>query len=199
MTMAGTATSRQIHVSAVRQTKQSPVTTTTRSSLVATSCFVFAQKIKHKPETFLLFTLLYLFFDYLDSFLYILLDKMPGIAQGRLAEERKAWRKDHPIGFYARPSSKDDGSSDIMVWEAGIPGKEETDWAGGVYKVRLEFSEEYPSKPPKCKSGQCVAVLVVNRIFGCREKGSALRQSMELNSVHVDLISHVRFQCLNIL
>lgn len=76
---------------------------------------------------------------------------MPGIAQGRLAEERKAWRKDHPIGFYARPSSKEDGSSDIMVWEAGIPGKEGTDWEGGVFKVRMEFSDEYPSRPPKCE------------------------------------------------
>mmetsp|Transcript_5152 Transcript_5152/g.5643 ORF Transcript_5152/g.5643 Transcript_5152/m.5643 type:complete len:133 (-) Transcript_5152:341-739(-) len=26
-----------------------------------------------------------------------------------------------------------------------------TDWAGGVYKVVMEFPDEYPSKPPKCK------------------------------------------------
>jgi ubiquitin-protein ligase len=76
---------------------------------------------------------------------------MEGMAVKRLKEERKAWRKDHPVGFYARPVSKGDGSSDIMTWEAGIPGKEETDWAGGVYKVELAFSDEYPSKPPKCK------------------------------------------------
>lgn len=65
-------------------------------------------------------------------------------------EERKAWRRDHPYGFYARPVSNGDGSSDIMKWEAGIPGKEGTDWAGGVFKVSMEFSEDYPSKPPKC-------------------------------------------------
>lgn len=74
-----------------------------------------------------------------------------GIARGRLKEERKAWRRDHPYGFYARPNSKGDGSSDIMNWEAGIPGKEGTDWEGGVFKVSMEFSEDYPSKPPKCK------------------------------------------------
>mmetsp|Transcript_25715 Transcript_25715/g.43701 ORF Transcript_25715/g.43701 Transcript_25715/m.43701 type:complete len:161 (+) Transcript_25715:109-591(+) len=74
-----------------------------------------------------------------------------GIAVGRLKEERKAWRRDHPVGFYARPKAKGDGSSDIMTWEAGIPGKDGTDWYGGVYKVTMEFSEEYPSKPPKCK------------------------------------------------
>jgi len=75
-----------------------------------------------------------------------------GIARGRLKEERKAWRRDHPFGFYARPTSKGDGSSDIMKWEAGIPGKEGTDWENGVFKVSMEFSEDYPSKPPKCKS-----------------------------------------------
>jgi ubiquitin-conjugating enzyme E2 I len=74
-----------------------------------------------------------------------------GIATGRLKEERRAWRRDHPVGFYARPRNKGDGSTEIMVWEAGIPGKNGTDWEGGVYKVTMEFSEEYPSKPPKCK------------------------------------------------
>ena len=76
---------------------------------------------------------------------------MSGIATGRLTEERKNWRKDHPPGFYARPRKTDDNSTDIMKWETGIPGKVGTDWEGGVYKVIMEFPEEYPSKPPKCK------------------------------------------------
>ena len=42
-------------------------------------------------------------------------------------------------------------STNMLIWEAGIPGKEGTDWQGGVYKVKMEFPEEYPSKPPKCK------------------------------------------------
>ena len=29
-----------------------------------------------------------------------------------------------------------------MKWEAGIPGKEGTDWAGGVFKITMEFPEE---------------------------------------------------------
>ncbi|CAB9504358.1 SUMO-conjugating enzyme UBC9 [Seminavis robusta] len=74
-----------------------------------------------------------------------------GIAQGRLREERKNWRKDHPYGFFARPESSGEGSSNIMKWNAGVPGKEGTDWEGGVYKVAMEFSADYPSKPPKCK------------------------------------------------
>jgi ubiquitin-conjugating enzyme E2 I len=75
---------------------------------------------------------------------------MSSIATGRLAEERKNWRKDHPALFYARPEKKADNSLNLMVWEAGIPGKENSDWAGGMFKVKMEFPEEYPSKPPKC-------------------------------------------------
>lgn len=49
---------------------------------------------------------------------------MSGIAQGRLTEERKNWRKDHPPGFFARPIKKDDNAIDLMKWETGIPGRE---------------------------------------------------------------------------
>ena len=48
---------------------------------------------------------------------------MSGIAQARLSEERKAWRKDHPFGFIARPMKNPDGSLNLMLWEYGIPGK----------------------------------------------------------------------------
>lgn len=49
--------------------------------------------------------------------------KMSGIARGRLVEERKQWRLDHPVGFYARPE-KLNGQTNLMKWECGIPGKE---------------------------------------------------------------------------
>eukprot|EP01031_Cornospumella_fuschlensis_P031864 gene31864-38527_t len=74
---------------------------------------------------------------------------MSGIAVGRLTEERKNWRKDHPPGFYARPVKRPDNSTNFMQWEAGIPGKENTDWAGGVYKVIMVFPNDYPVKPPR--------------------------------------------------
>ena len=75
---------------------------------------------------------------------------MAGIAVGRLAEERKSWRKDHPAGFWARPASNTDGSNNMLKWEAGIPGKEGTDWEGGEFRVVMHFSNEYPMKPPIC-------------------------------------------------
>ena len=34
---------------------------------------------------------------------------MASLALGRLAEERKAWRRDKPFGFVAKPSTKEDG------------------------------------------------------------------------------------------
>ncbi len=48
---------------------------------------------------------------------------MSGIALGRLAEERKSWRKDHPFGFIAKPTKNQDGSLNLMNWECFIPGK----------------------------------------------------------------------------
>jgi ubiquitin-conjugating enzyme E2 I len=71
---------------------------------------------------------------------------MSGIAIGRLTEERKSWRKDHPPGFFARPAKRPDNSINLMKWETGIPGRENTDWEGGLYRVDMEFPDEYPSK-----------------------------------------------------
>jgi ubiquitin-conjugating enzyme E2 I len=38
-----------------------------------------------------------------------------------------------------------------MKWECGIPGKRNTPWEGGIFKLTMDFSDEYPAKPPKCK------------------------------------------------
>lgn len=39
----------------------------------------------------------------------------------------------------------------LHQWELGIPGKKGTDFEGGVYKVVVMFSEDYPSSPPECR------------------------------------------------
>jgi len=38
-----------------------------------------------------------------------------------------------------------------MKWNCHIPGKSDTDWEGGFYPLTMEFSEDYPTKPPQCK------------------------------------------------
>jgi ubiquitin-conjugating enzyme E2 I len=63
----------------------------------------------------------------------------------RLTEERKSWRKDHPYGFWARPD-KVGGNLNLKIWYCGIPGKNGTDWEGGVFKLKIVFPEDYPQK-----------------------------------------------------
>ena len=48
-------------------------------------------------------------------------------------------------------------TENLMEWEAVILGPEETMWEGGVFKLKLVFSEEYPYKAPD--------VRFVNKIF----------------------------------
>lgn len=36
-----------------------------------------------------------------------------------------------------------------MKWNCHIPGKANTDWDGGYFPLTMEFSEDYPAKPPK--------------------------------------------------
>eukprot|EP00878_Enallax_costatus_P005684 GHUV01005961.1.p1 GENE.GHUV01005961.1~~GHUV01005961.1.p1 ORF type:complete len:160 (+),score=7.96 GHUV01005961.1:240-719(+) len=76
---------------------------------------------------------------------------MSSTAKARLAEERKSLRKDKPFGFVAKPEQNADGSIDLTKWSCKIPGKADTDWAGGLYPLSIVFSEEYPTKPPMCK------------------------------------------------
>ena len=76
---------------------------------------------------------------------------MAGIAEGRLREERRSWRKDHPIGFVARPRSKADGSTDLLNWDVVIPGKKDTMWEGCEFNLTMEFSSDYPATAPVVK------------------------------------------------
>jgi ubiquitin-conjugating enzyme E2 I len=43
------------------------------------------------------------------------------------------------------------GTTDLFSWEAGVPGKAGTSWEGGVYRIKLQFPEDFPAKPPKCQ------------------------------------------------
>lgn len=74
-----------------------------------------------------------------------------GLAVTRLRQERKLFRKDHPVGFYARPSKNPDGSTNMLLWNCGVPGKAGTAWEGGTYKINIEFTDEFPSSAPTCR------------------------------------------------
>lgn len=95
--------------------------------------------------------------------------KMSGIAVARLAEERKAWRKDHPFvsnkwfpfrkfpvtelfgfqGFVARPTKMQDGSLNLMVWECAIPGKKTVSFNFFFLSIRsYQLAANYCMTPP---------------------------------------------------
>ncbi|QQP41901.1 SUMO-conjugating enzyme UBC9-B, partial [Caligus rogercresseyi] len=63
----------------------------------------------------------------------------------RLSEERKAWRKDHPFGFIARPTKNPDGTMNLMLWEYGIPGRKGR--PGRMGCIRDKSSSETTSHP----------------------------------------------------
>lgn len=47
------------------------------------------------------------------------------------------------------PSTTCCRSMDLLKWDCLIPGKDGTAWHNGFYPLTLEFTEEYPSRPPK--------------------------------------------------
>jgi len=65
----------------------------------------------------------------------------------RLMSDYKAITEDPPEGVSAAPANDDD----LYSWDATIFGPEDCTWEGGIFPLKLKFSEEYPSKPPKVR------------------------------------------------
>lgn len=69
--------------------------------------------------------------------------QVEGNARRRLMRDFKRIASDPPAGVSATPDE-----TDIMKWEAVIFGPEGTVWEGGVFKLKMVFTEEYPMLPP---------------------------------------------------
>ena len=67
-------------------------------------------------------------------------------ARQRLVRDFKRMTSDPPSGINAAPLE-----NNIMVWTAVIFGPDDTPWEGGTFSLVLEFSEDYPNKPPKVR------------------------------------------------
>ncbi|KAA8492100.1 Ubiquitin-conjugating enzyme E2 2 [Porphyridium purpureum] len=65
----------------------------------------------------------------------------------RLMTDLKMMNQEPPDGCSASPLSE----SNLFVWGATIFGPSETPWEGGVYSLRLTFTEQYPEKPPRVR------------------------------------------------
>jgi ubiquitin-conjugating enzyme E2 I len=95
------------------------------------------------------------------------------LCQNRLQEERKQWRKDHPFGFFAKPHRNAQGVLDLKKWECGVPGKKDTLWDGGLFKLDVVFPDEYPTKPPKCQFPKAKPGLLPANIFSRQIRATA--------------------------
>src|SRR5574343_62638 len=68
-------------------------------------------------------------------------------AERRLLKDlKKLETEDSSSGITATP---DDDS--LFRWKAVIFGPDDTEWEGGIFRLILEFTEDYPNKPPKVK------------------------------------------------
>ncbi|XP_018607112.1 ubiquitin-conjugating enzyme E2 B [Scleropages formosus] len=64
-------------------------------------------------------------------------------ARRRLMRDFKRLQEDPPTGVSGAPSE-----NNIMLWNAVIFGPVGTPFEDGTFKLVIEFSEEYPNKPP---------------------------------------------------
>ena len=71
---------------------------------------------------------------------------MSTAARKRLMRDFKRLQKDPPVGIQAAPLD-----NNVMAWQAVIFGPDDTPWEGGTFKLLLEFTEDYPNKPPAVK------------------------------------------------
>ncbi|KAK4470339.1 hypothetical protein MN116_005609 [Schistosoma mekongi] len=65
-------------------------------------------------------------------------------AQRRLIRDLKCFQSDPPAGIHGSPVE-----DNIMVWNGVIFGPKDTSFEDGTFMLRLEFTEDYPNKPPR--------------------------------------------------
>ena len=71
---------------------------------------------------------------------------MSTTSRQRLVRDLRKITTEPPQGINAAPTD-----SNILVWQAVIFGPDDTPWEGGTFSLMLEFTEEYPNKPPKIR------------------------------------------------
>ncbi|CAA3027676.1 Ubiquitin-conjugating enzyme E2 2 [Olea europaea subsp. europaea] len=69
--------------------------------------------------------------------------RMSTPSRKRLMRDFKRLQQDPPAGISGAPQD-----NNIMFWNAVIFGPDDTPWDGGTFKLTLQFTEDYPNKPP---------------------------------------------------
>lgn len=65
----------------------------------------------------------------------------------RLMTDLKEIKQQPPEGCSASPCSDEN----LFIWNASIFGPDDTPWEGGIFSLRLTFTDRYPEKPPKVR------------------------------------------------
>ena len=75
---------------------------------------------------------------------------MNSTAERRLLKDLKKMEQESEGGQNPGITATPDEDS-LFRWKAVIFGPDDTEWEGGVFRLILEFSEDYPNRPPKVK------------------------------------------------
>jgi ubiquitin-conjugating enzyme E2 A len=71
---------------------------------------------------------------------------MSSQAEKRLIRDLKKLTSEQEDSINASPEE-----NNLFVWTAYIEGPEKTIWEGGLFELKLDFPQDYPSKPPSVK------------------------------------------------
>ena len=72
---------------------------------------------------------------------------MPSATSLRLLSDLKGMQTSPPEGCSASPTSDEN----LLIWTATVFGPDETAWEGGIFSLRITFSEGYPDKAPRVR------------------------------------------------
>jgi ubiquitin-protein ligase len=64
-----------------------------------------------------------------------------------LRSDLKTMKQSPPEGVSASPL----GDENLLVWGGTVIGPDDTPWEGGIFSMRLTFTDQYPDKPPRVR------------------------------------------------
>lgn len=82
----------------------------------------------------------------------------PAFWPGR--SDLRTMKQQPPEGVSASPI----GDDNLLVWGGTVFGPDDTPWEGGIFSLRMTFTEQYPDKPPRVRfTSEMVRALATSR------------------------------------